>query len=322
MTKTIPFSQVTQALLDEASPFPARLLHRFSDLEPADLASMLKVWPKVSLRRKLTLLEDLEELTESDTLMSFDDLGRALLTDAEGGVRTRAIRLLWECDDTKLVPVYLEMLSGDENAETRAAAAFALGLFIYEGELEEIPAQVLAAVEVALLEAARNGSTSLIRRRALEALGASSRPEVPALIEAAYRSKDANWVVSALYAMGRSSDERWEKQILPQLRSQNDDIRIEAIRALGELELTAARTPLLDLLADEEELEVRRMIIWALSAIGGEDVRSTLEELLEAETDEEETDFLEEALENLLFTENLNQFEMFDFDPDDENAEE
>lgn len=318
MKETASFSQVTQALLDEARPFPARLLHRFSDLEPADLDAILEAWPKIALRRKLTLLEDLEALAESDTLMCFDNFARTLLTDAEAEVRSGAIRLLWECDDVKLVPVYLEMLAGDENTETRAAAASALGLFIYEGELEEIPAQTLATVEEALLDAAQNGSTTLIRRRALEALGASSREEVPALVEAAYRRKDADWMVSALFAMGRSSDERWEKYVLSQLRNQNSDIRTEAIRAAGKLELPQARASLLDLLEDEEDLEMRREIIWALSEIGGEGVQGKFEELLDAETDDEEAEFLEEALDNLLFTEDLNRFEMFDFDTEDE----
>jgi HEAT repeat protein len=318
MAEHTPFSQVVQALLDETSPFPARLLYRFSDLEPSDLDSVLEAWPKVSLRRKLALLEDLEELAESDTLMCFDNIARALLTDPEAGVRTGAIRLLVECNDIKLVPVYLEMLTSDESIETRAAAASALGLFVYEGELEEIPAKTLKEVEEALFDAVQNASATLVRRRALEALGTSSREEVPALIEAAYRRKDADWMVSALFAMGRSSDERWEKQILAQLRNQNDDIRAEAIRAAGGVELASARASLLDLLEDEEDLEMRREIVWSLSKIGGEGVRDKLEELLDSEPDDEEADFLEEALDNLLFTEDLNRFEMFDFDSDED----
>ncbi|MEW6092548.1 MAG: HEAT repeat domain-containing protein [Chloroflexota bacterium] len=321
MTQTAPFLQVTRALLDESKPFPARYLHRFSDLEPADLKSVLEAWPQVSLRRKLALLEDLEELAETDTLMSFEVLAPPLLTDPEPGVRAGAIRLLWECDDPKLVPTYLHILNADESAQTRSAAATALGLFIYEGELEEISSDILHQVEENLLKAARKAKTTLVRRRALEALGASSRQEVPALIEAAYHRKESEWIVSALFAMGRSSDNRWEKNVLSKLHHPNDDIRTEAIRAAGELSMASARLPLLDLLADEEDPEMRREIIWALSKIGGEGVRSTLEELLEAESDDEETDFLEEALENLLFTEDLNQFDLLDYELDDEEGE-
>ena len=72
---------------------------------------------------------------------------------------------------------------------------------------------------------------------------------------------------------------------------------------------------------------MRREIIWALSRIGGGGIREKLEELLDGETDDDEAGFLEEALDNLLFTEDLNQFELFDYDPDateedDEEEEE
>ncbi len=69
------------------------------------MKQLKKSWPEVSTRRKHTLLEDLEDLAEADTLTSFDDLARTLLDDPDPEVRTRAIRLLWECEDVKLIPV-------------------------------------------------------------------------------------------------------------------------------------------------------------------------------------------------------------------------
>ncbi len=133
---TVPFKDVLAALLDDERPFPARFLHRFSDLPPVDLTALKNAWPKVSSLRKHTLLEDLEDLAETDTLTSFEDLARSLLADPDAEVRTRAIRLLWESEDVRLVPVYLKMLREDENAEVRATAANALGQFVYQGELE------------------------------------------------------------------------------------------------------------------------------------------------------------------------------------------
>jgi len=319
--KEIPFEQITTALLDENKPFPARYLHRFSDLEPANLDLLLQAWPNVSLQRKLNLLEDLEDLAESDTLLSFDTLALALLSDPDAGVRTRAIRLLWECDDRQLAPMYINIMTHDESEETRAAAASALGLFIYEGELEEIPPSLAKQVEDALLDAAQHAPSALVRRRALEALGTSSRPEVPALIEEAYHRHESEWIASALFAMGKSYDTRWEKQVLSQLHNADEQIRIEAIRAAGELELASSRRSLLDQLEDEDDLEIRREIIWALSKIGGAGVREKFEDLLEAESDDEEAEFMEEALDNLLFTENMSQFGMFEFEPGNEDFE-
>jgi HEAT repeat protein len=322
MTQITSFSQIIQALLDEANPFPARYLHRFSDLVPADLKSILDAWPQVSTNRKLALLEDLEELADADTLMSFEDLARALLTDLEAGVRIRAIHLLWECSDVKLVPIYLHILNADEDNDARASSASALGFFITAGELEEIPADILLEVEENLLSAAQTGATTLVCRRALEALGASTRNEVPALIETAYHRKETDWIVSALFAMGRSSDTHWEKYVLAHIFNQDDDIRSEAIRAAGKLGLSSARIPLFDLLEDEEDLDRRREIVWALSGIGGEGVRTKLEELLDIEEDEIEVDFLEETLENLLLTDDLNQFDLLEIEMNAEDEEE
>jgi HEAT repeat protein len=322
MTQNAPFQTVVDALLDNGISFPPRYLHRFSDIPPVELTILLKAWSQISPRRKHTLLEDLEDLAEADTLTSFDDLARPLLKDADPQVRIRAIRLLWENEDAKLVPIFLKILNEDEDTEVRAAAANALGLFVYQGELEKIPAELHHRIEDNLLQAATSAKEILVRRRALESLGYSGREEVIPLIEAAYHDKNPDWVVSALFAMGRSSDERWKKQVRSKLHAPDEDIRSEAIHAAGELELASAHPILLDLLEDEEDLELRRELIWALSKIGGEGVRDRLEKILEAETDDEEADFIEEAMDNLSFTEDMAQFGLFDLDPDIDLREE
>jgi HEAT repeat protein len=322
MPQNAPFLTVVDALLDESTPFPARYLHRFSDMEPDDLKKLTKAWPKVSPRRKHTLLEDLEDLAEADTLTSFDDVARSLLSDPDPQVRARAIRLLWECDDSKLVPVYLDMLKNDEAVEVQAAAANALSQFVYLGELDKIPEELLHKIEDQLLAATNHSKESLIRRRTLESLGYSGRKEVVPLIDAAYHEKDPDWVISALFTMGRSCDTRWKKQVLSQLRSSSEDIRSEAVHAAGELELESSRPVLLDILEDEEDLEVRRELIWALSKIGGEGVRAKLEELMEIEEDDEEADFIEEALDTLSFTEDMGNFSLIDVDDEVDFIEE
>jgi HEAT repeat protein len=316
MNKNITFQTVLDALLDDSKPFPPLYLYLFSDIKPGQLKLLLKTWPQVSLARQRALLEDLEELAENDTLLCFDNLALALLKDPDPQVRVLALRLLWECEDTRLVPTFLEILTEDSDFNVRAAAATALGLFVYLGEVEEIPARIHHHVEEKLLAAARSTDQTLVRRRALEALGNSSRIEVAALIEAAYGEKDPDWKVSALFAIGRSGDERWGKQVLSNLRNRNEAIRLEALRAAGELALPTARPILLDMLADEEDVETQHEIIWVLTKIGGEGVQDHLMELLEMTEDEEEAEFLEEALENLAFTEEISGFDMFDIEAD------
>lgn len=314
------FRSVIDALSDKNRPFPARYLHAFSDLEPENIQLLLNAWPDVTSGRKQALLEDLKDYSEDETRVSFDALGKALLTDPLPEVRILATRLLWQCEDRKLIPTYLAAIQTDPSPEARAASASALGLFVYLGELDQIPASRLHEVEEALIAATKDQTeSSLVRRMALEALGSSSRNEVADLIKSAIHQKSPEWVVSALCAMGRSCDERWEKHILAHLRDSNDDIRLGAIEAAGEISLPGARQPLLDILYDEEDVEIRRQVITSLSEIGGEGVHAALQELLELEEDDEEIQYLEDALENLIFNESTGQLDMFNFDPDDQD---
>ncbi|HEU4744788.1 MAG TPA: HEAT repeat domain-containing protein, partial [Anaerolineales bacterium] len=255
---------------------------------------------------------------ETDTLVSFDDVARALLTDPEPDVRTRAIRLLDEYEDPKVVPSYLDMLKNDPDVNVRVEAANALHLFVDLGELEEIPANIYHQVEDALLASAASEDNVRVRRMALESLGYSSRTEVSTLIDSAFHREDPAWQASSLVAMGRSADERWTDAVTRSLVHVDDRIRKAAVQAAGELSLQAARPILLKMLGEEEDATILSAVIWSLSQIGGEDVRTYLENLLDQLEDEEQIAFLEEALDNLAFTEDLDRFDLRAFDPDDE----
>lgn len=313
--KNIPIQQVLTALLDDQHVFPPAYLHHFSDLEGRDLEAVRSVWPQASARRRFTLLEDLEDLSEADTLVSFTAIARLALEDVDARVRTVAIRMLWEADDISLADVFLRMLEQDESAEVRAAAASALGVFVYEGELEEIPQDIFHRVESRLIAVVNSQEEDLVRRRALESLGYSSHSEVPALIRNAFTSGSTDWSASALFAMGRSADSSWEPDVIRMLQSPKADIQLEAVRAAGALGIARSRRILLDLLEEEaQDSEIREAVIWSLSQIGGDEVRETLEELLENTDDDEEAEILEDALDNLSFTEDSGLYGFFDFD--------
>jgi len=317
MAEIIPFSSIVTALLDEKIPFPAKFLHNFSDIQTGDLNTLKSIWSRISLSRKHNLLEDLEDLAEKDTLLSFDTLAASLLDDPDADIRAIAIRLLWECEDPSLIPVLLRILNSDPSVTTSAAAATALGLFIYLGEVDKIPAASLATIEIELLKAARAGRDPLIRRRAIESLGFSSRPEVSDLLTNAIYDPDPEWIISALLAMGRSNNQEWEKEVIAHILNKNDEIRIEAIQAAGHLELEAARELLLEQLDEDEDPEIWHALLWSLSQIGGEGVREQLEEFINSIDDPDEDDFLDEVMENLDLTDQMTSFSLFELDVHD-----
>jgi HEAT repeat protein len=320
--EAVPFSQVIDALLNEKKPFPPVYLHRFSDLMGSDLADFKNIWGKLKTERRLGLLEDLEQLSESDTVVLFDEVAKNALVDKDAQVRATALRLLWECEDAKLIPTYLSMLEKDEEPFVRASAATALGLFVYKGELEEIPAVIAKKIEDRLLAVEAGPDLPLVRRRALESLGYSSREEVPGLLKAAYDSEDGEWQASALFAMGRSADSRWEKAVLDRLDAAETEVQLEAVRAAGQLELESAQHLLVEMLENGEELdgEIRMAAAWSLSQIGGNNARDVLENLIETTEDEDEAEYYDLALENLVFTEEAPGFGMLNLNAD--NIEE
>jgi HEAT repeat protein len=187
---------------------------------------------------------------------------------------------------------------------------------VYLGEVGKIPATTQSQVEERLLRAVRDDVSDLAQRRALESLGYSSRPEVAELIEEAYENDDDDWIGSALYAMGRSADDRWGPVIMERLHDPNPTLSREAARAAGELELSESLPALVELLR-EEDSEIRMAAAWSLSQIGGNGVEDALEDLLERTEDEDEIDLIENALENLAFTHEMGDLNMLDFSPED-----
>ncbi|MBV6401244.1 MAG: hypothetical protein CNIPEHKO_01543 [Anaerolineales bacterium] len=313
-----PFQLVLDALLNEKKEFSPKFLHHFSDMGALELKTLGDIWSRVSVKRKLNVLEQLEALAEENTLVSFDDFAKSILNDADASVRGRALRLLRESDDTRLIPQYIDLLKSDADAQTRAEAAANLGMFVALGELEEIPPAIKQQVEDELLSAANGNDDGRVRRRALEALGFSSRPEVMALIESSFKREDPAWQTSALFAMGRSADNRWNEDVIASLVNVNRNVRESAVEAAGQLGIKETLPILLKLVEEEEDDDVTGAIIWSLSQIGGEDARAFIENLLDQTDDENEDqiEFLEEALENLAFTDELDKFDLFNIEPD------
>ena len=319
-TEQIKFTETVAALKDVDHPFPARLLRGFSDLSPKDLKEFLNTWPEIPLQRKRSVLEDLEELTELDTLVCFDEIAKVLLDDPDPVVRVIAIRLLWECEDHHIVLAIIEMMLSDTDEAVRSTAASLLGRFVYLGELDEIPDSAKIAAVSNLLEVAGGDDLPSVRLRALESLGYSGNNKVASLIKHAYESSETLWVASALCAMGRSADEQWNDYVLEKLDSGDEEIQFEAVRAAGELEIAASLEQLFALVEEgDHDSEVRLAAIWSLSQIGGPEVKDKLKELLEESESDEETEWIEKALENLDLGGDAGNMDFFNFKPQEDD---
>ncbi len=314
-----------KALMDMETPFPARLLYQFSDMPSVDRQVLATAWLSIPVTRRRAVLQDLLELAEHDDLLMFEDIGRIALEDGDAECEVSAISLLLEAEDPKLIPGFLTLLADAEKAEfVRAAAANALGFYVYLGELEEIKTDLHHKIEDALLLAYTKDPSDLVQRRALESLGYSSREEVPPLLRFASAKDSEDWLESALFAMGRSADNQWESLVLEHLDHDNPEVKGQAIHAAGELSLSSARVRLLRKLDREKDEYLRSELIWALSQIGGEGIEEKFEQLLAKTDDDDEATLLEEALDMLNFTNEIADFELMEvgYDHDHDSHDE
>lgn len=326
------FQTVLDYLLDSKKDIPQNHLGYYSDLDPKSLRLFLDAWKNVAPNRKLLLLDNLLSHLDSDTLVSYEEIGKALLNDTDPNIRARAIGLLAESNDPKLVDSFLNIFLNDADLAPRMEAANLLGEFVLLGELEELDPHIQQTVEDALISVVRSEDNPTLRRKALESLGYSSREEMTNIIESAYQRSDPAWIASALKAMGRSHDNVWNDSVVSKLLDNDPRVRFAAAEAAGELSIEEAAPIMLQMLEDEEEDDdVVSAAIWALSQIGGEDARIYILNLLENTDDEDMIEFLEDALENLDFNEELNDFDLMtlndeedlgEFDEDDFNEDD
>lgn len=316
------FQNVLDHLLDSKKDIPAGHLAYYSDLDPKSLRLFLDVWSSVPQKRKLLLLDTLTSHLDEETIVSYEDIGRALLDDPDAEVRARALGLLAESDDPKLVDKLLKILQSDSDLAPRIKATILLGGFVLMGELEELDESRLRKIEDALIAIIRSDENPSLRRAAVEAFGYSGRDEAVAILESAYEREDPLWVASALRAMGRSHDNRWDDSVVSKLLDADPRVRFAAAEAAGELTIEEAGPVMLKMLEDEEEDDnVTMAAIWALSQIGGDDARAYILNMLDNTEDEDAAEFLEDALENLDFNEELNKFDLLSLDEDDDLSE-
>ncbi|MBU0703147.1 MAG: HEAT repeat domain-containing protein [Chloroflexi bacterium] len=287
--------------LSESAEIPAQvLLYQLSGLEAEAVARVRAVWPgwPVELRRRL--VARLAEMAEADFEVDFGAIFRLGLEDDDGGVRAAAIEGLWEDKDVRLIPPLVLLLREDEVAAVLEAAATSLGRFILLGELGEIRPDPYAVAYEALLTTCRDAEETVgVRRRALESLASAGNEVVAELIREAYAAPDEKVRVSAVFAMGRSADTCWASQVQQELFSPSPELRYEAARACGELQLGEV-VPELEELIDDSDLEVQEAALWALGQIGGSRAREVLEYYCDAE-DEATRVAAEAALDELEF---------------------
>ena len=161
----------------------------------------------------------------------------------------------------------------------------------------------------------RENRTKLLRRRALEAAVRAPRDWQEDAVRAAYQSEDEDWQVTAVFCMGLLPN--FDDQILEALATDRDVVRLEAVRAAGEQEVTAAARTILHLAEDEStDRDLRLAAIDALGTLRPDGSDDLLDALVDGE-DDEIAEAAEAALEERIAFAGLDDLETDEEDLDD-----
>ncbi|MBZ0298256.1 MAG: HEAT repeat domain-containing protein [Anaerolineae bacterium] len=292
----------------------ATLFYGLAGLTMADASRAEPVWNGLPAEVRRKLLRHLVDISESNFELDYRSLGTLALGDEDAEVRATAIDLLWDDDTLELMNRLIDLAQWDESIQVRATAIEALGRFILLGELGDLPEIETIRAQDAAVNLLTNLDEDVdVRRRALEAIANCGHEIVNEAIDEAYTSDDPRMQASALYAMGRTCDNRWDEIVLREIDHIDPAIRYEAARASGELEIEEA-VPHLARLVQGHDREIKEVAIWSLGEIGGSYALKILGAL--ADEAEQDDDDLLEAIEEALGNASLAGRD-FDFDLDD-----
>jgi HEAT repeat protein len=306
----VEFEELLERILANAGAIPFSQLYALSDVPRDRLPAFAQAWEVLSAADRRRLMNALVELAEASFQVNYDAIFRHCLSDPDPAIRALAIDGLWENEEVPLVGRFITALRSDPAPEVRAAAATALGRFVLAGELERIDPAIQNRIMSELLTIIHlDGESIEVRRRALESAGYTCTPETTEALDSAYYQGDENLRLSAIVAMGRSCDRRWQELILDELESSSAAMRYEAALAAGELMLRAA-VPILARLMEDGDHQVRDATIWALGQIGGTQSKRLLLEAFEG-ADEDMQAILEEALAEHALSEGRLEFPLY-----------
>ena len=298
---------------DASNTLPGRtLVYGLSDLPESATEKYRQVWQELPAGYRAKLVRFLAETSEINWELRYDVVGQVALDDVDPRVRSAAIDVLWENESIEHMDRLIHLAQKDENEGVRIAAVKQLETFIYKGEVEELPASETTRAEALMLAILDDESESVeLRRRALEAIANCSQDRVTNEIQQAYSSDDSRLQVSAVYAMGKTCDNRWDDIVIRELQSGQSEMQYEAARAAGELAISSAVRHLHEL-AQEDDVEIRSVVFWALGEIGTEEAIRLLNAYSQDLTESGEEELLE-IVEDALATANFMKSDMFLF---------
>ena len=206
----------------------------------------------------------------------------AMISDDDAAVRSLAVNGLAICETAGATQSLLAVAnSEEEDPDVRREAVTALGevamrleLGWASGEGADEVVDSLRAIAVDVRE------DDELRASAVSAIGVVTADWVPELIEEAFQSDAAALHLGAVQAMGRSADVYWLPVLEGSLVAEDEDERLAAVQAIGEIGSEDGAPMLLELFDDPSASgELIQGAVAALGEIGSEEAVEELQQL-------------------------------------------
>src|SRR3954470_14373197 len=102
------FDELMDRLAGETAPASATQMTSLTNLDGEKLAIFTQRWPDIEPKRRASLLRQLNDLAEDNVELDFEAVYRVALDDDDDETRAAAIDGLWEVEDRRLIPRYVE----------------------------------------------------------------------------------------------------------------------------------------------------------------------------------------------------------------------
>jgi HEAT repeat protein len=281
----------------------ATQLVNFTELDDIELSRFADAWGEIDGSRRYQVITELTELAGDNVDLNFDAIYKIALRDEEPELRAAALHGLNEYEGRDLIPVLIDALRNDPDANVRREAAVTLGRYALAAELEKLLPDDRARVSEALFESAEDlDEDEVVRGRAIEALGAISGEETENLIESIYE-EDSMWLkIGAVDAMGRSCNAMWIPLILREMENPAPEMRHAAAFAAGEIGEEETVDQLKRMAVMDPDREVQLAAVHSLGEIGGSQAKVALKAIL-FEGEESIEEAVQEAISEIEFSE-------------------
>ena len=305
----MPITKIIEEIANSKKALVSSHLADLSQISATDMLVFKKTWAVINTERRRQIMTRLGELAKDNVELNFDLIFRHALADSDTQIRITAIEGLWENEDPLMIQTFIKIMENDASNEVQASAASALGKFAVLAECGEIRESYKTILSRALLNKYNDTNKPVeVRRRALESAAPLSLPAVRESIKKAYDSRDERFVISAVYAMGRTCDDSWLPVLYKEMSNADAEIRYEAANACGEIGTETSVPHLLEHIHDAD-IEVRMAVIQSLGKIGGIEAKKGLQRIAK-DPNPAVSDAVEQALAEIDTMEDMTLMEM------------